>query len=287
MENKNYKKVKLVLWIILFANFAVAILKIVVGTLIRSASMTADGFHSLSDGASNIVGLVGISFASKPKDEGHPYGHKKFEMLSSMFIGGMLLVIAFNIFIDSLSRFKNPVTPNITTESLIALVITLFINIAVSYSENKIGKKLNSYILVSDSLHTRSDIFVSLGVLATLVGVKLGLPAIIDPIASVVVSGFIVYSSIEIFKSSTAVLVDQAIVNEKEIETVVLSIDKIKGIHNIRSRGSNDDIYIDMHVLVEKTLTAEECHNLSHEVEDEIKKVLNKNIEVFLHIDCL
>ena len=93
MLSNSYRKIKQVLWVILFANFVVAILKVTVGTLIKSASMTADGFHSLTDGSSNIVGLIGIRLASKPVDDDHPYGHGKFETLSSMFIAGMLIFV--------------------------------------------------------------------------------------------------------------------------------------------------------------------------------------------------
>ncbi|MGL5715515.1 MAG: cation diffusion facilitator family transporter, partial [Paraclostridium sp.] len=100
MRYDNYKKVKQVLWIILFANLGVALLKIVVGSIINSASMTADGFHSLSDGSSNIVGLIGITLASKPIDKEHPYGHKKFEVIAGLFIGGMLLFLGGKIIIE-------------------------------------------------------------------------------------------------------------------------------------------------------------------------------------------
>ena len=179
MKDDNYKKVKQVLWIILFANFTVALLKIIIGKSIKSSSMTADGFHSISDGSSNIVGLIGITLASKPIDKDHPYGHNKFEVMSSLFIGAMLVFIAGKVVFDALSRFINVVTPNISIGSLIALIITLGINIFVCNYEYKKGKKLNSYILVSDSLHTKSDIFVSVGVLVTLIRIKLGLPSII------------------------------------------------------------------------------------------------------------
>jgi len=106
MNTNNYKKVKQVLWVILFANFAVALLKIIIGAMIKSSSMTADGFHSLSDGSSNIVGLIGIGLASKPIDKDHPYGHKKFEVLSGLFIAGMLLFIGLKIIFDSFSFYK-------------------------------------------------------------------------------------------------------------------------------------------------------------------------------------
>lgn len=285
MQDNNFRKIKQVLWIILFANFFVAMLKILVGTTIKSASMTADGFHSLSDGASNIVGIVGIGIASKPKDKEHPYGHTKYEVIASMFIGGMLLIIAGKIILTSISRFSNPIHPTITTESLIALIITLCINIFVTTYENKIGKKLNSYILISDSMHTRSDIFVSIGVLCTLIGVKLGLPSIIDPIASLIVSGFIIYSAYEIFKSSTAVLVDQAIIDENEIENIVKTFEEVKGVHKIRNRGCGNDIHIDMHLLIDPYISIEHSHYLTHEIEDRIKNTLNKNVQVIVHLE--
>ncbi|HSQ89880.1 cation diffusion facilitator family transporter [Romboutsia sp.] len=285
MEYDNFKKVKQVLWIILFANIGVALIKIVIGTAIKSASMTADGFHSISDGASNIVGLIGINIASKPNDKEHPYGHKKFEVVASMFIGGMLLFIAGKIIFNSISRFTNSVEPSITTESLIALIITLIINILVCAYENRIGKKLNSYILVSDSMHTRSDIFVSIGVLFTLVGVKLGLPDIIDPIASLVVSGFIIYSAYEIFKSSTGILVDQATVDEEKIREIISGFKDVKGVHNIRSRGSENDIHVDMHVLVDPHRNVEESHILAHEIESMIKTKINQSAQVIVHIE--
>ncbi|MEG1311901.1 MAG: cation diffusion facilitator family transporter [Romboutsia sp.] len=285
MEFSNFKKVRKVLWIILFANFGVSLLKIIIGISIKSASMTADGFHSFSDGASNIVGIIGISIAYKPQDKEHPYGHKKFEVMASMFIGVMLIIMSGKIIFDAFLRFNNLVIPTITTESLITLLVTLLINIFVCTYENNIGKKLNSYILVSDSMHTRSDIFVSIGVLFTLIGVRVGLPAIIDPIASLIVSGFIIYSAYEIFKSSTGVLVDHAIVEEKDIENIVKEFNEVKGVHNIRSRGSENDIYIDMHIMVNPDISVETSHILVHEIEEQIKLKINKNTQVIIHME--
>lgn len=285
MELDFYAKIKKVLWIILLANFGVALLKIVIGISIKSSSMTADGFHSISDGSSNIVGLIGISIASKPNDKDHPYGHRKYEVMSSMFIGAMLVFVSGKIILDAIYRFKNPITPTITIESLIILLFTLGVNLFVCTYENRIGKKLNSYILISDSKHTRSDIFVSLGVLVTLIGIKLGLPAIIDPITSLIVSGFILYSAYEIFKESTGVLVDQAVVDEDTIRVIVQTFDEVKGVHNIRSRGSENDVHIDMHILVDPNISVEKSHILTHEIEDKIKNDISKNTQVIVHIE--
>ncbi|MGO1711929.1 MAG: cation diffusion facilitator family transporter, partial [Senegalia sp. (in: firmicutes)] len=249
MDN-NYKEVSKTLWIILFANFLVAIVKILVGNIVMSASLIADGFHSFADGSSNIAGLIGIKFASKPTDKEHPYGYEKFELLSSLFISGMLFFISGNIVMDAFKKLFNPTELNISSYSIIAIILTLIINIIVASLEYKKGKKLNSNILISDSMHTKSDIFVSLGVLFTLISISLGLPNIIDPIASFIVAGFIIKAAIEIFISSSRVLVDKKALDTRKVRKVLDEYLEIKGVHNIRSRSTGKKIFLDLHMLL-------------------------------------
>jgi cation diffusion facilitator family transporter len=285
MARDVYKKVNQVLWIILFANLVVAALKIVIGTIIKSASMTADGFHSLTDGSSNIVGLIGIRFAFKPVDEDHPYGHRKFETLTGLFIAGMLFFIGGRITLDAISRFMNPLIPDITLESLIVLLATLCINIIVCVYEYKRGRELGSQILISDSMHTRSDIYVSIGVLVTLICIKAGLPPIIDPIASFIVAGFIIHAAYEIFKDNSGVLVDKAAVNTEKIKDIALSFEQVKDTHNIRSRGSKNDLHIDMHIMTDPDMSVEESHELIHSIEEKIREEINGNVQVIAHLE--
>ncbi|NLM52377.1 MAG: cation transporter [Firmicutes bacterium] len=284
---KNYRKVKQVLWTILFINLLVAALKIIVGVMIKSASMTADGFHSITDGSSNIVGLIGIHFASQPVDEDHPYGHSKFEMLAGLVIAGMLFVLGGKIVIDAVSRFINPITPEVTLESILILLLTLCVNVFVSRYEHNKGEALNSQILISDSLHTKSDIYISLGVLLTLVGVKMGLPPIIDPLVSLVVAGFILFAAYQILCDNGDILLDRAVVDPEEIGRIVMSFEKVKDVHNIRSRGSKHDMHIDMHIVTEHDLSVEECHELMHEIEDKIRNVLKQKVQVLVHVEPL
>lgn len=285
MNIDNYKKIRKVLWIILLANLLVALLKIVIGRLIKSSSITADGFHSLSDGSSNIVGLIGIGLASKPIDKDHPYGHKKFEVLSGLFIAAMLVFMGVKIIINGIVGFTAPKALSITPESLITILITLFINILVSKYEYSIGKKLNSYILISDSLHTKSDIFVSLGVLTTLIGIKLGLPPIVDSIASLVVAGFILNAAYEIFVSTSGILVDKAILDDEFIKNAISDFSEIKDIHNIRSRGSENNIYIDMHIMLDPKYSVEDSHVLLHRIENKLREKTNNTTEVIIHVE--
>ncbi len=269
----------------MFVNLAVAAVKILVGTIIKSASMTADGFHSLTDGSGNVVGLIGVYFAAKPVDRDHPYGHGKCEMFAGLLIAGMLFLLGGKIIIDAVNRFMSPLWPEITPESLIFLLSTLCINIFVSMFEHKKGKELNSQILVSDSMHTRSDIYISVGVLVTLICIKLGLPPVIDPVVSLVVAGFIIYAACEIIRDNGGVLLDQAAVDADEIRNIVLSFDKVKDAHKIRSRGSNNDLHVDMHIMTEPDLNVEECHELIHCIEEKIRSEINPKIQVIFHVE--
>jgi cation diffusion facilitator family transporter len=281
----NFGKVRKVLWIILFANIGVAVAKIVMGIIINSSSMQADGFHSLTDGTSNIIGLIGIWIAAKPVDSDHPYGHKKFETLTGLFIVGMLTYLGFKIITDAVSKFMKPVTPEITAESLIVMIITLFINVFVSRYEYRKGVALNSTILVSDSMHTKSDIYVTTGVIATLVAIKLGAPPIVDPIASLIVACFILLAAFQIFKSSSSILVDSCVVDTEKVAKIVLAQTGVKGVHKIRSRGTLDDIHIDMHIQADANLKLADSHRLSHEIEDAVRKELNCNVQVIIHLE--
>jgi len=286
MEQSNYKSVRNILWLILFLNFGVAAVKIVVGTLIRSASLTADGYHSLTDGSSNIVGLIGLYFASRPVDADHPYGHNKFETLTGIFIAVILTIIGIKVIVDAFSRFSDPVVPEVTLVSLLSLLGTLCVNIFVSTYELRAGRRLGSYILVSDSMHTRSDIFVSVGVLASLVGIYFfRLPAWIDPVVSLVVAGFILWAALGILRSASDILVDKAAVDTEKVRAVVLAFDSVKGIHEIRSRGSGDSLFLDMHILTDPDMTVQDSHELIHHIEKHIRETFGRNAQVIVHLE--
>lgn len=285
METNNFKKVQQILFIILLANLLVAVLKLVVGSIIKSVSMTADGFHSISDGSSNVVGLIGIYFASQPEDEDHPYGHNKYETLAGLFISFMLFLAGGRVILGAIERFKEPVIPEVTIASLMVLILTLIINIIVSTIEYRKGKELKSQILISDSLHTRSDVFISLGVLVTLIGIRLGFPPIIDPIASLVLASFIIHAGYEIFKENSDVLLDGVAIDPKQIKNIVMSFEDVKDAHKIRSRGGINDLNIDLHIEVNPNLDVEKSHELVHDIEEAIKAKFYENSEVIVHVE--
>jgi cation diffusion facilitator family transporter len=281
---ERYLKIRRVLIYVLFLNWGVAAAKLFYGWVIRSASMTADGFHSFSDGSSNIIGLIGIWIASRPIDETHPYGHKKYETLTSVGVSVLLFFVCFNVVKEGILRFFHPFVPQVNVSSFLVMGISLAINIAVMIYENKKGIALKSDILISDALHTRADILTSSSVIVTLIGIRLGYP-ILDPIASLVISGFIAYAAIEILKESSRVLSDGVAIPIEEIKRVVLSIRGVKECHQIRSRGRADDIHIDLHVLVDPEMDVHRAHHLSYAIENKIKRDFRGVTDVVVHIE--
>ncbi len=286
MNADNYKKIKKVLWLILFANLAVAVIKIIAGYMINSNSLSADGFHSLTDGSSNLVGLIGIHLASKPTDEEHPYGHRKFETLAGFLISVMLFILAVRVISNAFLGFVRPAAALIVTyESIIAITATLAVNILVSKYEYRQGKKFNSSILIADSLHTRSDVFISIGVLFTLLCIKLGVPPIIDSIASLAVSGFVIHAACEIFRDTCDVLLDKAAVDSEEVKEIIMCFDQVKDVHKIRSRGNTSEIFVDLHILVDPGTSIEESHILMHDIEKRVCSELSTPLQMIIHIE--
>lgn len=285
MGKTNYKNIKRVLYLLLLANLFVTIAKIVIGFTSKSMALSADGFHSLSDSATNIIGIISITFASKPEDKEHTYGHKKFETMASLIICVVLTFIAYNIVVQAISKISNPSFVEISFESLIILIGTVVINIFVATYENKKGKEYNSSFLIADSIHTKSDIFISIGVITTLICIKIGVPPIIDVIVSLVVSVFILHAAYEIFIEATSILTDKVVLKNEEVKEVINEFSKIKSVHKIRSRGFKDYIFLDMHILVDNNLNVDQVHKLVHEVENKFREKFNTTVDLVIHVE--
>jgi cation diffusion facilitator family transporter len=248
-------------------------------------SMTADGFHSFSDGTSNIIGLIGIHLACQPKDKDHPYGHKKYETFFSLAIAALLFIICFELIEQGLRRFRHPTIPDISAANFIVMAVTLAINFLVVRYEYKSGKALKSDILISDAMHTKADILVSVSVIIALAAIKLGMP-IVDPMVPIIIALFIARQAYQITRQSSRVLCDEtAIINEKKISDIVLGVKGTKACHKIRSRGRPDDIYIDLHVQVSPEMHVDQAHNISYAIEEALKKQIPEIADVVVHIE--
>ena len=282
---EHYRPIRKILIWVLFLNWAVALAKIIYGIYSSCASITADGFHSLSDGASNIIGLAGISLACRPRDSDHPYGHRKYETFFSLGIALMLFFVALGLIHEGIERLHNPVSPRVDLVSFIIMIMTMVVNFFVMNYERRKGKALHSDILISDSMHTKADILTSFSVIIALIVIKIGYP-ILDPIATIFIALFIVYSGYEIIKKSSSVLCDSAVIMDvKKISDIVLAIKGVKACHKIRTRGRPDEIYLDLHVQVNPDMHVDNAHKISNAIEEAIGKAIPEVADVVVHIE--
>lgn len=279
-----YETVRRILIIIFILNVAVALAKGSYGILTNSLSMSADGLHSLFDSTSNIIGLVGISMASRPPDKEHPYGHAKFENFASIGIAVLLFASCFQLIYAAANRFYSPASPEITELSFGIMGLTLVINIGVSAYEYILGRRLKSSILVSDSMHTRSDIFASVGVILGFIAIKMGYP-LADPFIAIIITGLIFLTGIEIMRESSRVLLDKSQIEESTIIDIVRSVRGVCDCHRVRARGPEGEMYVDLHIGVDSSLSIDAAHKVSVEVEQSIKSRIPEIRDVVVHLE--
>jgi cation diffusion facilitator family transporter len=246
--------------------------------------MVADGYHSLFDGVSNVIGLAGTFIAARPPDKDHPYGHAKYETVASVLIALLLIFVGFEIFRNSLDRFLIRSAPEVTAISFLVILGTMLINYLVTRYEYREGKALSSQVLISDSMHTKSDIYVSLSVLVSLIAIKLGFP-MMDPVIALVISFVIFRAGYRIIKESSRALLDMSRIEEQEICELVMGIEGVQGCHKIRTRGSMGDIRVDMHLLVRSDMPLEDAHLVSHRVSKKLKGEYKDISDVVVHLE--
>lgn len=278
-------RVERVLWIVFVLNLAVAAAKYFYGLASGSASMQADGIHSVFDSVGNIVGLVSIALAARPADAGHPYGHSKFETYGSLVIGVLLLAAAFEVGSGAVEKLATGAyTAVVTPASFAVMVGTLAVNLGVTTYERRAGRRLKSEIIMADAAHTLSDVFVSLGVIAGLALVALGFPQA-DPVMALVVTVAILFSAWGVFRAAFRTLSDTAQLPEADVRAVASAVEGIRGVHRVRTRGTEAEVYCDLHIWVDPAMSVRDAHALGDAVEAAVKGRFPAVKEVLVHIE--
>lgn len=285
MKSTHARSVERVLWIVFVLNLAVAAAKYFYGLASGSASMQADGIHSVFDSLGNVVGLVGIAIAGRPADEGHPYGHAKFETYGSMVIGVLLVVAAFEVGTSAVANLMSQsYTVSVTPVSFVVMVATLCINLCVTLYERRQGRMLRSEILAADAAHTLSDAFVSIGVIVGLGFAMAGFP-VADSIMALIVTVFILISAVSVFRTALRTLSDHACIPSEDIAALADELDGIVEVHCVRTRGTDSEVYCDLHALVDPQMSVLAAHELGDELEGRIKHAYPQVKEVLVHIE--
>lgn len=266
------------------ANSLVAAAKIVYGYTTNSIGMTSDGFHSLFDGVSNIVGLVGIWIASGPPDKNHPYGHKKYETLFTLAIASMIFFTCYQILRKVYGSFYDTHKVDVTSISFIVMLMTMAVNIIVMIYETKKGRELMSDFLIADAKHTKSDIMTSLAVILGLIASGLGYQKA-DIAIGIVITFFIARIGYEILKTASDTLVDTICIDTSAVESVVVGTPGVNGCHDIRTRGTVTSVFLDLHILVDPALSLENAHRIADSVESGVKKNFPTVVDIVVHVE--
>jgi cation diffusion facilitator family transporter len=280
----RYKEVTRVLYRVLFLNLAVALTKIILGYATGAVSIVSDGFHSLTDSASNVVALVGVAVARRPPDADHPYGHRKYETMASLGILIFLVVVLVEVLSAAADRLVSGGTPRVFPEGIGIMTVTLVVNIWVVRYEQREGRRLKSEVLQADAKHTRSDVLTTAAVLGALIGVWRGYP-LLDPMAALIVAGFIGHACWSIAQEASRILADEIVIPEAEVREVVQSLPQVLGCEKIRTRGSADYAFLDLHLWLNGSMSLEHAHATSHVVKDRLMTKFPQLADVVIHIE--
>jgi cation diffusion facilitator family transporter len=280
----HYAAVTRVLVRVFFLNILVASAKIALGYATGAVSVLSDGFHSLTDSASNIVALVGVRIARQPPDADHPYGHRKFETMASVAILLFLLLVLVQVLWAAVRRFQSDAALTVERVSFVVMGLTLIVNVGVVWYERRAARRLASEVLLADARHTQSDLLTSTTVILALIGVRLGYP-MLDGIAAIVIALFIGRACWAIFQDTMHILADEIVIAADDIRGVVEGVPDVLGCHHIRSRGSADHVFVDLHIWMKADMRLDEAHRISHVVKDRITARYPQVKDAIIHLE--
>jgi cation diffusion facilitator family transporter len=276
--------VRRVLLTTLGLNLAVSGGKIAVGRMTGSVAMMADGFHSLMDGFNNIAGLIVTGFAYAPPDKGHPYGHRKFETAASVVLGLGLLGVAWHVVSEAFAGVAHGRPPAVGLLNWVVMIGTLAVNFFVARYEAREGRRLGSAYLQADAAHTRSDIYVTLGVLASFAAGRAGL-GWADAVAALVIAAFVAVLAVRILVGSFHTLTDRAVIPADALAPLVLQVPHVRSCGEIRTRGGPGAVYLDLVVQVDGGMTLARAHAVADMVEAALMRAHPEIVDVVVHVE--
>ena len=272
-----------------------ALIKFPAGIIGRSSAMIADAVHSLSDLITDVVLIAFIRTSQKPKDANHDYGHGKFETLASLIIGLVLLGVGLGIAWSGATSIygviRGDLLPSPGYIALAAALATVISKeILYHYTVAK-GKKLNSPALVANAWHHRSDALSSIGTAVGIGGAIFlgGKWIVLDPIAAVIVSVFIVRMAIKLIKPCLDELLERSLPDDvkKEIEQIVGEFDDVHQLHNLRTRKIGNYYAIEFHIRMDGNKNLTESHAVITEIEMKLKEKYGDKTYITIHVEPL
>ncbi len=260
--------------------------KFTVGTMTGSMSMISSAVDSIGDIFVSLANMLVVRIAHRAPDEDHHYGHAKAEGLGAMFEGGFIFAAGVFIIYEALHRWLAGGPGHDTTLGIIVMLPLLAITGGTVLHLRKVARETGSLVIKSDALHYSVDIWVGLGVLLSLVLVKLtGLP-VIDFLVSIVIALYMLYSSAHIVRQGIDVVMDRSLDAEtvKRLESLLRACTTIESFHDFKTRAGKTPL-VDFHVVVQPNMTARQLHDLFLELQAQVRAVTGSDTKVLMHAD--
>ncbi len=277
--------VRRVFWITLFLNFLVAGGKGAYGLFSGSVALGADAFHSVLDGAANVLALVGMRLAAAPASPRHPYGRRKIELLAALGVGVLITAGLLEVGAAAVSGLwgRRP-PPDIGWPGFAVVLGSMAVNFLVARFEARKGRELASPLLAADARHTESDLYASAAVLLSFLGVRQGF-SWADGACGLVVVALVGHVAWSVFRENVPMLIDAAVLDPEQVAAIGAAVSGVRGIHGIRSRGTRWAVELDLHVLVAADMQVDAAHRIAARVEDDLRAALPQLCDVVVHIE--
>lgn len=263
------------------ANIIVMAIKLVIGIKTGSAAILGDAMHSLSDVANNIIAFLTARIAGQPPDREHPYGHHKFEQLAVFGLAMLLAIIAFELMLNAIRRFGQPVEQSIIC--LLLMIGVLLVNIGITTWEHVWAKRLNSDLLKADARHTLVDVLTTITVL---IGWQLSVYGFfgMDSVFAILVAGLIFYLAYDLFRRAVPILVDSVSHDPQLLIKALNRLPAVREVRRVRSRSVGIETVADVVISVDGGLSTKQSHEVANAIEELLAKEFDIQ-DVTVHVE--
>ena len=280
-------------WIGSIVNLLLLIFKFIAGILGRSSALVADAVHSLSDFVTDVIVIVFVKISGKPEDDDHRYGHGKYETLATALIGLALFAVGVGLLVSGSSKvaevIKGSVLPAPSMIALIAAAVSILSKEILYRYTIRVGKKYESQAVVANAWHHRSDAFSSIGTLIGIGGaIFLGEKwRILDPIAAIIVSAFIIKVAIDLIKPCVDELLERSLPTEieQQIIDIIALFPEVNSPHHLRTRRIGNHIAIEVHLRMDGQISLENAHSVATDIEKRIKEEFGPDTHIGIHME--
>ncbi len=271
----------------IFSNLFLIVLKLIAGIMSGSVSIISEAIHSMMDLIAAVIAFFSVRISSQPPDKEHPYDHGKFENISGVVEGLLILVAAGWIIIEAVKKFTKQEPVKFLYLGFAVMSISAIVNLLVSKRLYKVAKLHDSIALEADALHLKTDVYTSAGVAVGILLIWITDLHFIDPIIAIIVALIILYESIILIKNAIRPLLDTSL-PDSDVEIIHNTLKNYTSdcinYHKFRTRKSGSQKYLDFHLEVPENMTVRDAHDLCDKIESELKNELTE-LDVNIHIE--